>query len=180
MGSIILFSGLFLIVYRYNNVDSYANNIAGDSNINFRNLKLLEVSEKMFRVRDTSSNKMGYINEDRKVVIPFIYDFIGVFENDLVEAEFEGKCGFLNKLGDVVIHIEYKACGYFNEDYAPVQKEGKWGFINKKGKPFTPFIYDEISIFKDGLGPVGRKNKWGFVNSEGVEIIQINYDLDNC
>ena len=44
IGVVIFLSGLFLALQRYNNTEAYADDLDKNSNINFRNLRLLEVS----------------------------------------------------------------------------------------------------------------------------------------
>ena len=66
-------------------------------------------------------NKLGFIDVDENVVIPFIYD-VATYDTN-----------------------EKSLTSDFSNGNAYVRKNGKWGLINKKGTAITPFKYDNIS-----------------------------------
>lgn len=68
--------------------------------------------------------KVGFIDENGKIAIPFIYEIVWSSDGD-------GRC------------LSWYDFSYGN--VAAVKKDGKWGLINKKGENKTEFKYDWIS-----------------------------------
>lgn len=93
--------------------------------------------------------KYGYIDYNKVVVIPLIYDNLGDFHAGLAYAEQGGKYGFINKKGEAAIDFAYQGAGDFRtlkagEYYARVETNDKYGCINIKGEFIIPCEYDFI------------------------------------
>ena len=131
--------------------------------------------EGMARVE--KNKKYGYIDENKKEIIPVIYDYGADFKEEMAGVKKDGKYGFLNKQGILVIPFQYDEffSGY-SHGLASVRLGSKWGFINKQGTTIIPFIYQDATIFREGLAAVQLNEKWGLVNTKGVVVIPIIHE----
>lgn len=112
----------------------------------------LEFSEGLAAVKE--DDKWGVINETDKIIVPFMYDFIG-------EAYPTGE-GIA-----------------FREGLAPVKKSDLWGYIDKNGKLLIPHAFLDAKCFKEGIASVkfpGR-NTWSLINRKGELIKHTNYQI---
>ncbi|WP_230659561.1 WG repeat-containing protein [Psychrobacter sp. I-STPA10] len=120
--------------------------------------------------------KIGFVNKQGRVVIPFHYDEAKNFSEGLAAVKKDDKYGFIDKQGKVVIPFEYDMSSSFSEGTALVIKNDRFIFINKLGKEVLNLDYDEVGIFSEGLVAVKKNNKIGFINNSGKIIIPIEYD----
>ena len=93
--------------------------------------------------------KGGYIDITEKILIPFIYDNIGVFSacTGLAPVIKNGKQGFVNRKGDIAIPLEYDASHvthFYEPGVAILVKSGKYGVIGIQNNIIIPFEYDNI------------------------------------
>ena len=110
--------------------------------------------------RTISKGKIGYRNEDYKLVIPCQYDegveFFGDVNSYQCKCKYglvvsKGCCGMIDVEGNVVVPIEYEDVRYLFEDLFAVRKSiggGDWliGVININGDIVIPFEYKAVSI----------------------------------
>jgi len=121
--------------------------------------------------------KYGFVDKDSIVKIPFVYDFINPFdENLLAYTKNEGKEFYINKEGKVIIPPEYGKLNLFSEGLLSVKKNGKYGFLDKSGKLVIPFSYDGTGFFSQGLCVVSKGGKYGLINKVGEIVIPIVYE----
>src|SRR5450759_2941627 len=104
------------------------------------------------------SDKWGFCNRDRKMVIPTVYDSVDLFSEGLAIVGLNSKCGFVDTKGNMVIPAVYDDGSSFSEGLAPVELNNKHGFIDTKGNMVIPPVYDEAFSFGDGLAPVSYKH----------------------
>lgn len=105
----------------------------------------------------TKGKKEGFIDINGNVLIPFIYDDLGVFTAedscDLAPAARGGKQGFINREGEIVIPFEYdyrSSVRYFYEPgVAVLSKAGRFGAIDTQNKVVLPFVYDDLDHLKN-------------------------------
>lgn len=143
--------------------------------------------EKLLPVK--KNNKWGIINDSKKIVAPFHFDFIGDFNEDGVAVcticafnhlnfikrhnlrYFSIPCyGFIDKKGSIInqAHL-YNRVRQFSECLAAVQKsttkkseeKGKWGFINSHFDEVIPFNYQDAKSFVNGLAAVREYQNYG-------------------
>jgi hypothetical protein len=105
------------------------------------------IEEGLFRY--TENEKIGFADENGKIVIPARYDFASFFKNGL--AAF-GK--------DFKIVME---------DEMQLIKEGKWGFINMKGDTVVPQKYNELPSIHDGSWAVKKGHEVILIDKDGKE-----------
>lgn len=126
--------------------------------------------------------KMGAVDEKKKTVIPFEYDLLGTFDEDVTWMEKSGKYGLIDKNGMVVVAPQYDSIGSLDEDIVRVEKNGLFGFIDKKGNIVVDLTYEVADdVFYDGLACVAiadeRYRKFGFINTKGEMVIEPTWDV---
>ena len=100
------------------------------------------------------SGKIGFINKDNEVVLPFVYDcrreypIDYVFRNGLcVMTDERGACGVIDKEGNWVMEPQYDCIWnlYFDK-YRIVKEAEKYGMIDENMKLVFPVEYDAIEF----------------------------------
>lgn len=153
------------------------------------------------------NDKWGIIGLNGEVLIPCIYDNLGIFddktEGDKNErlyfyATYEGKNGVIDIEGKEIIPITYDDEFFFgnvirgSNEYAAVKLNGKWGIINMDGKLVLSCKYDNKPVFdyhSDGqyiywytgndLGFIECDGKIGVIDRAFREVICCKYDKIN-
>ncbi|WP_281309589.1 WG repeat-containing protein [Flavobacterium flavigenum] len=123
-------------------------------------------------------DKHGYIDINEKIIVPFEYDDINLFNKDLACVKKNDRYGFVNRTGKIVIPIQFDSDNDFEDSgLALVEKNKKFGFIDKTGKEIIPIIYDDAnqSTF-DSLVVVSKNKKWAFYNNQGKQKTDFIYD----
>lgn len=128
--------------------------------------------------------RTGLIDKTGKVQIPFDYDYIGDYENELVVARVlqgeTGKYGFLDIHNNVVIPFQYTDVNvkWFADEIACVAKGDKWGAIDKSNKIVIPFEYYLLLGFEEGICVAMKKtDKPMLIDKSNKAIIPANkYD----
>jgi hypothetical protein len=91
------------------------------------------------------TNKMnlnGFIDEQGKLAVPFIYTETGYFSDGLCSVSKGGKWGFINSKGTLVIPMIYDYAGYFSQGRALVVKNDSYGYIDAKGDVVIPLNFN--------------------------------------
>lgn len=97
----------------------------------------------------------GYIDTDKKIIVPCIYDDIGGFNEGLAACKSNEHWGFVDMHGKEVIPLIYDDVGKCKGGYIPIcQKE--WGEMNM-------------------AGDYGLIEKWGIINIENIMMISPQY-----
>jgi hypothetical protein len=166
-----------------------------------------EITDGLLRVQELKNNrygKVGAIDANGGLKIPFMYDGMTPFEEGLSTVSINKKYGAIDKTGKIVIPLQYEGMASFSEGWAPVSQNGKSGFINKAGKlmgfskSITPQtaneqkveeavtyqikekLFDFFMVAKDVLpaGIEGEKTggKIGILTKEEKMIIPLKYD----
>jgi hypothetical protein len=134
--------------------------------------------------------KMGAIDAQGHIVIPFIYTQLADCKGGLAVAEQDNKYGFIDSTGRLVITIDYdKPSGYsstadymlgehvllFKQDSAT--GELLKGLASMNGQVIAPSIYDLIWKDEQGQGFLVRRNaKFGVLAADGEGGIPAIYD----
>ncbi len=126
------------------------------------------------------NGKWGFVDGNNMVVIPFIYDDAGVFNNGLCLVNKEGLYGYIDTIGKEVINIKYRRAERSFCETAIVQNtEGKCGLIdtkNNKGNVILGFEYDGIQRLSfNHFAKIKRGNKWGLIDEKGKTILPIQF-----
>ena len=132
---------------------------------------------------ELKDGKWGFEDRLHRVVIPYIYDYAGNFNEGLacvgIGEKDDMKYGYIDRRGNIVIPFVYDKHGHFIDGTASVKKDGKYGTINKAGKEMIPIIYDWVGFhYKQNKGLVQVKlgDRRGFVRNNGDVVIPISYE----
>ena len=120
--------------------------------------------------------KIGFINEQNDVVIPFLfdytdkcrmYDFGYVFHNGYCAmTDADGNLGLIDKNGNWVVEPEYdEIWAPHKSGYRVIVKDSKHGVLDSTGTIVYPAEYGYISIISDG-----------FVLNKGGKKWQVDFD----
>ena len=78
-------------------------------------------------------------DKEGKEIIPFKFDVVSYFREELSGVKLNDKWGFINKNGEEVIPFKYDDFGvnnFFNNGLAKVYLNGKFGYIDKNGTEY--------------------------------------------
>lgn len=125
--------------------------------------------------------KEGFIDINENILIPFIYDDLGVFSKsvDLAPAVKNKKQGFINRKGETIIPFEYdytsKVRYFYEPGIAVLLRNGKYGVINAQNKTIVPFIYSKI-YFERGNEIIiaWKQEKWACFSTTGIQLSDFN------
>lgn len=124
--------------------------------------------------------KMGFIDTEGKMVIPFKFLSVGYFVNGLAWAKtFEKRVGFINKQGEWVIEPKFLAAGDFDKQsgLARVKKENEqYAYVNQKGELVEITNTETLSEFSEGLAYGRKGEKVGFYNASGQWVIEAQFE----
>ena len=131
---------------------------------------------------DYGSAKYGYVDDNGKLRIDYIYDYAEEFSEGLALVMKNRKAYFINEGGFAVFNSKtsiYKYIEGFKDGRALVRIGNKYGYIDTNGYVIIPAIYDDASSFKEGKAAVCKDNKYGFINTNGKVVIDFLYDGAN-
>ncbi len=149
----------------------------------------LKSNEKLVMVK--LNEKYGFINsDDRKVVIPIIYDEIGEFRHNLIKIKLNRNWGIIDTNGkevypsicsdeDALPDLNTINClkGFHSSDIYE-DTNGRWG-LSVDGKTIIPYIYRDMfrTICDEEWLIVAKPNtKWGYINLANQVVIPFTYD----
>jgi hypothetical protein len=142
----------------------------------------------------TQSGYYGFIDENKKWIIPPIYKEIRSpyvsdesFENKFIVQDKNSKWGLINYQGRKIIEIKYDTLfSYTAKGLMIAKQNNKYGAISLLGDVEIPFLYDSIqnpyvSPYEEGMFAHGnvaamQHKKWGFINPQGKKVIDFIYD----
>ena len=116
------------------------------------------------------SGKMGFINKDNEVILPFVYPYNRkkmvdcLFHDGLcVMADEQGACGLINTEGRWVVEpmYDYIWSPQYGK-YRIVEQGGKYGLLDENLEPLFPMVYD-------GLEFAGGESDGVFIVKDGIK-----------
>lgn len=114
------------------------------------------------------NEKYGVVDNHGKVIVPFIYDNIIYFYDDIARVDLNGKSGAIDRFGKIILPIKYEDMDYinsFSSGYAKVGLGYGYGYIDKSGK-LLDIDVDADMCFKLGEELHSEKNFLGYSYSE--------------
>jgi len=159
-------------------------------------IKIMEKEKTSFVCQQNEAGRYGCVNSQGKVIIPFKYDYLRVYEEleeVLLEAQKGKKTGIIDLDGKIIIPFDYSYIGIFICEGkvfwdAVNSALDKCGIIDLDGKIIIPFDYDETSIHEENEKVfliVAKDEKWGVIDLDRKIIIPfdeyediIGYDTD--
>jgi hypothetical protein len=125
-------------------------------------------------VRTYKNGKLGYLNKQGKLVIPYEYDKGYEFVDGRAHVIKNNLSGFIDTTGKIIVPLMYDDLLHFNCGRAAIKKDRKWGFINREGKLVIPMQYDRAYSFNEGYTFVSVERKCWFIDTNGNKIYDIN------
>lgn len=131
----------------------FYNNWDDDLTEKFCTEKIAELYRYDFQVLETAPNglslteyqgKMGFIDNDCKVIIPFLYDYLSNANDGYIKALFNGKYGIIDIDNQLIIPFIYDDIKYISERIFHVKQDDKWGVVNPENQLLVPTEYAEF------------------------------------
>lgn len=134
------------------------------------------------RIVAKNGGKYGYLNENMKEQIAFVYDDATVFKEDLAAVKQGNKWALINRKGELNTEFIYDEVAVNSIGVCSVggvvwvkQEEG-WFLINGEGETVGTDIYDEVKAFETGgYCAVCKQERWGFADQQGNLVIDCTY-----
>lgn len=142
--------------------------------------------------------KTGFIDEEGKTVLPFVYDDhaefrswkegedrVGFFLVKKGSEEKGYKLGLVDMEGKEALPLEYDSIGEFEDGYAEIVRGSnyKYGVINQKAEVVLPAEYDYIYPLEKGFRKIEKENKYGIADKNYKIILPVEYnaihDIEN-
>ena len=119
----------------------------------------------------------GYVDYERKIVIPFQFKFAGQFDQGMARVNLNDKFSFINAKGTRVTP-EFDGAFDFHEGLAAVEVGGNVGYIRRDGTFAIPPVHHSASgiDFSEGLAAIRVNERVGFMDRTGKIVIQPKYD----
>lgn len=138
------------------------------------------------------NNKVGILNHDGSIMIPFEYDAIhsNWYSHDYQKKEFpntenifivekNGKIGTIDGRNNEIIPIIYDGLSGWIE-YGPEAHyaiyNGKYGIISYKGEVIIPIVYDYVGIPQNDIMLVRKNGKYGVISWQNKSILPCTFE----
>lgn len=107
------------------------------------------------RVRSNKTNKIGFMNDADKIVIPMLWDDADIFIEGFSKVKNDNLYGFISPKGDMISKPQWEDAEPFSDGLASVMLKDKWGFIDPSGNVIrTPVADNPIRFTKYCYGIV--------------------------
>lgn len=141
-----------------------------------------QMGEGLIAYRENDMDKIGFMDESGKSIIPPSFDYTSKFKNGLAIAViytknfFGNKNVLINKKGEYVLGPDYTDIMDLGEGMfaagKPVNSEWpemgcKYAIANSNGELLTDFVYYGVSNYKNGLASVNDGKSTFFIDKEG-------------
>lgn len=157
--------------------------------------------EGLAKIQNIETGKIGFINEEREIIIPCTFDDAHHFSEGMCvvykydkpsrSANYQtSHYGFINKEGEIVIPISFDSYTgsnivfeselEFKDGYVELQQPSpiRATLIGYNGKPLPGFDwYDSISRFSNGLALFSTNNHYGYLKRNGQVAIEPSFDV---
>ncbi len=141
------------------------------------------------------NDKIGFINPEGEVVIPFQYDYTDecsmwdfgiVFHEGLCcMTNAEGQIGLINQKGEWVLYPEYDEIWVPRHGHRILIKDSVYGVADTDGRVIYPVTYGYIDILEDSFVLTKGGKRWeedregkiitGFMFDETDDLLYVNY-----
>lgn len=121
--------------------------------------------------------KFGVLNENKKILLPFIYNEIHNYKNFFIVKK-DNKWGIVDSENSSIVSVKFKSIVSIGfEDIFVVNLEDKFGVINLKEEIIIPIEFDDLKLDYDKDVYVAKhNNKIGVIDKNNKVIIPFNYD----
>lgn len=133
------------------------------------------------------NKKMGFINEEGKIVIPLVYDYADYFAEGLAYVvtktePYTSVVSFIDKTNTKILTLKgYEAYSrQFHDGLFAVKNSDGWGYIDRSGRTVIKNQYSACGKdFDNGFATVGvwvgSGTKYGIIDRSGKEIFPLKY-----
>ncbi len=131
---------------------------------------------------EESASKVGVLDINGKVIIPFMYDFWSKkISKGLWPVGRHDTCGVVNMKNETIVPFTFYMIESYSDklNVAPAKKDGKWGYIDRIGKVVIPFMYTD-AWGGDNYLTVKKDKLWGVIDINNNVIVPFEYyAIDN-
>ncbi|MGH8793737.1 MAG: WG repeat-containing protein [Stackebrandtia sp.] len=139
------------------------------------------------RFQDPRTGKWGFMNHDRKVIIPAAYAAAGEFRGGICAVK-EQAWGAILSTGAQTVPFMYdrlntslpdgRSVVGFVDGVAVVDRRGAKGLINRTGKVILPPHHRDIVVHPAGYAVDHGSATWGAHSHHGEELVPARFDRD--
>lgn len=132
------------------------------------------------------AGKYGYMNKQRKLVIPYTYQEANDFKGGLAVVTQGRGYGAIDQSGNTIVPMKFDNLNDYSEGLAVYGRRNHWndasqyGFVDKKGNIRIEAKWDDAYKFSEGLAAVKSggdyDGKWGVIDTTGNYIVKPKYD----
>lgn len=132
------------------------------------------------------AGKYGYMNKQRKLVIPYTYQEANDFKGGLAVVTQGRGYGAIDQSGNTIVPMKFDNLNDYSEGLAVYGRRNHWndasqyGFVDKKGNIRIEAKWDDAYKFSEGLAAVKSggdyDGKWGVIDTAGNYIVKPKYD----
>lgn len=130
-------------------------------------------------IRFYSNKKYGYIDQNRKIVIPAIYSLVHNFVGNFARVNVGLYEGLIDTSGKMVIQPEYRELRYdpVSRLVFARNKEKLVGFLDSTGKKIIDFIFFDADYYFKGnyVNVVDENRNAGVIDKTGKIVIPLIY-----
>lgn len=116
------------------------------------------------------NGKWGVIDESDNLIIPFKYDKISFYSEELIACNYKEKWGFIDRNDKLIIPFKYEYASWFSGGISPVKLKGRYGYINKSNEVVIDFDFDWAAPFEDDIAEVEQYGERFFINPWGQRL----------
>ena len=112
-------------------------------------------------------DKFSFINEEQKLISPFVFEDARNFYTGLAAVKQHDKWGFINTKGILVIPCEYDIVFDFRERVSVVFKNGNWWLLDASAKLGKKLDISVCYGFKNGKASIDKDGRKGSMDLAG-------------
>ena len=126
-------------------------------------------------------DRFGYLNQQKQVVIPAVFDRVNHFSGNYALVKFRGKYGIIDRTGKARTGFNYDSDRFVADlpsGYIFATKNNLQGVVDLEGNTLIPPEYESISaaIFQWGYGIVEKKGKMGIIDLNNRVLVPFEYE----
>lgn len=116
-------------------------------------------------------NRRGYRDAAGRVIVPPVFDAVGMYVNDRALIKEGERYGFVDERGTVIVPPRYDHLSHFSEGLASFAVGGRWGVVDREGRVIVEPTYDYVGRFSHGMANVETGGRQGYIDARGNLVI---------
>ncbi|STZ63568.1 Uncharacterised protein [Moraxella lacunata] len=85
-------------------------------------------------IKISQNGKFGAMDNRGIVIMPLMFDEIGVFDEGVAKVRYKDKFGFINHQGLLVVPLKYDDVGFFKNGTALVRRDDEYFMVDGQGQ----------------------------------------------